>query len=85
MTPSHEIGTSTYLFLGKSVRIVIGHPLIIIPCDPFHTSFLVPNRLYIVVANNVLDLLVIEDSSGVAARSRIGAATELAHAVGSVA
>lgn len=59
--------------------------MVVVPCDPFHTSFLVPDRLHIVVTDHVLDFLVVEDASGVAAGSCIGAATELAYAVGSVA
>ena len=59
--------------------------MVVVPCDPFHTSFLVPDGLHIVVTDHVLDFLVVEDTSGVAAGSSIGAATELANAVGSIA
>lgn len=59
--------------------------MVVVPCDPFHTSFLVPDGLHVVVADHVLDFLVVEDPSSVAARSGIGAATELANAIGSVA
>ena len=75
----------TYLLLRKSIRVIIGYPLVVVPGNPLHTSFLVPDRLHVVVTDDILDLLIVEDSHGVATRSCICAATELANAIGRIA
>jgi hypothetical protein len=75
----------TYLLLRKSIRVIIGYPLVVVPGNPLHTSFLVPDRLHVVVTDDILDLLVVEYSHGITTRSRICAATELANPIGRVA
>jgi hypothetical protein len=49
--------------LVKSIVIIVGNPLVRIPGYPFHHCFFVPDRLNVLLCDNILDLLEIKDAT----------------------
>lgn len=59
--------------------------MVAVPGDPLDTRRMVPRRLQIVLADDILNFLVVQDTSGVGAGARVGGTRELANAVGRIA
>ena len=53
-----------YLFLLESIVVVVRDPLVTIPRDPLHSGRLIVYRLEAVFGDDVLNLLVVENSRG---------------------
>lgn len=71
--------------MGEGIIVIVRDPLVAVPGDPFDTRRVVPRRLQIVLADDILNFLVVQDTGGVGAGARVGGTRELANAVRRIA